>query len=290
MSTYNGSKYIEEQINSILNQTGDFQLDLMIRDDGSNDDTLNIIGKYSNVQWYAGKNMGPAQSFIDLLIHTPGYDFYAFADQDDYWMPDKVSVGINALREKCVPALYCSNAEVVDADLCSSGRNVYRTAPSTDLKTYLCSGGLLGCTMVFNQQLAKIIQNQAPPARIGMHDFFTASLCLAVGGEIVYDHEAHMKYRQHGNNVVGVSQGFLHTLKSRIKDLFVYDEIGISGNACELIHYPVANDEIANWIDRVRLYRENLPRRVLLAFSLQTHYTNWNKAILHRLNILFGNQ
>lgn len=290
MSTYNGGQYIEEQINSILNQAGDFQLDLIVRDDGSSDDTLDIIRRYPNVHWYCGENLGPAGSFLDLITHTTGYDFYAFADQDDFWMPDKISVAISAIQDKNIPALYFCNADLVDSTLHTYGRNVYRSTPKFDFKTLLCAGGLLGCTMVFNHKLAQVIQNQLPPSRIVMHDFFVASLCLAIGGEIVYDHEPHMKYRQHGNNVVGVSRGRIQTLRDRLKMVITTTEIGIDDNAAALRRYVPANDEIMGWIDRVYLYKKSVFSRMTLAFSVQTHYTNLNQAVTNRLRILLGNQ
>ena len=129
MSTYNGEKYLKQQIDSILNQRGDFQLDLLIRDDGSNDNTISILEEYTQtnkIHYYIGNNLGPAYSFLDLLINSHNYDFYAFADQDDYWMPNKISVAISNLSNIKGPALYFANAELVDSNLNSVGRNVYK--------------------------------------------------------------------------------------------------------------------------------------------------------------------
>ena len=86
MSTYNGEKYIREQIDSILSQQG-VDVDLFIRDDGSKDDTVKIIREYetahNNVHAEVGNNLGFRQSFIQELIHVKGYKFYAFSDQDE---------------------------------------------------------------------------------------------------------------------------------------------------------------------------------------------------------------
>ena len=95
MSTYNGEKYLNEQIDSILSQSGNFELSLLVRDDGSTDETINILNKYQNLgklKWYSGKNLGPGKSFIDLLYKTHGYDYYAFSDQDDVWMTGKIAM------------------------------------------------------------------------------------------------------------------------------------------------------------------------------------------------------
>ena len=87
MATYNGEKYIKEQIESILNQdTEDFDFTLIIRDDGSTDNTKNIIREYvdrGKIIFIEGQNKGAARGFISLLCDNQGYDYYAFSDQDD---------------------------------------------------------------------------------------------------------------------------------------------------------------------------------------------------------------
>ena len=86
LSTYNGEKYIKEQIESILNQEG-VEVSLLIRDDGSSDRTIEIVKKISeqnnNIILFKGQNMGPARSFMDLVKKSDEVDYYAFADQDD---------------------------------------------------------------------------------------------------------------------------------------------------------------------------------------------------------------
>lgn len=197
MSTYNGERYLREQIESILNQIGEFDLSLYVRDDGSKDGTIEILREYQNekkLKWYTGDNLGPAKSFINLLQNCGAYDYYAFADQDDVWEKDKIQRGINVLEEQNGPALYCSNAELVDLQLISLGRNVYKTMPRTDFETVISAGGLLGCTMVFNDELKRRIKRDRYPVMI-LHDFYMAALCVSIGGVILYDQEATMKYK-----------------------------------------------------------------------------------------------
>ena len=138
MSTYNGENYMKEQIESILNQRGNFELDLWVRDDGSTDATKKILMQYEiekKLHWYEGRNLKPALSFMDLIKHCENYDYYAFADQDDYWMPDKLLTGIMQIKDIKTPSLYCSNAELVDDNLKSLGRDVYKCDPKTDIYT-----------------------------------------------------------------------------------------------------------------------------------------------------------
>ena len=101
MSTYNGEKYIREQIESILNQKK-VKVHLLIRDDGSQDSTIEIVkeyaNKYPNVSVYAGKNIGIGNSFMELLRNAPEADYYAFADQDDVWLDGKLERAIELIK------------------------------------------------------------------------------------------------------------------------------------------------------------------------------------------------
>lgn len=295
MSTYNGEKYIREQIDSILNQEGDFQLDLWVRDDESKDNTQRILGEYAalgKIKWYTQTNLGPARSFLDLVKHCPGYDYYAFADQDDYWMPCKISTAVRALDGRKGPQLYFANAELVDSELVSLGRNVYKIRPKLDFETLTCAGGILGCTTVFNAELAHWVQMRELPKHMVMHDFYMDELCLALGGEIICDLRPLMKYRQHGNNVVGVSNGVLGTIKSRAKDILKKPKVGIAEQANEVLklYRDDISDDKAKWLKKVSSYKASYLSRVTLAFSRKTNYMNRNMGLKLRLSILFGNR
>ena len=122
LSTYNGELYIAEQLDSLLRQTVIDNMKIIIRDDGSTDSTLKIIEEYksknSNIIFYRGENLKPAKSFWHLLQNCDEADYFAFCDQDDVWDEDKLEVAINQLKEHDdVPALYFSDARVVDSEL-----------------------------------------------------------------------------------------------------------------------------------------------------------------------------
>lgn len=295
MSTYNGEKYLKDQIDSILGQAGDFQLDLWVRDDGSKDRTTEILDEYAScgkLKWYAGKNLKPAYSFLDLLKNCVGYDYYAFADQDDLWVQGKLNAGIQAIKEYNVPALYCANAELVDHNLKTLGRYVYKKEPKLDFTTLLCSGGLLGCTMVFNSALAELVQKYHLPGNIVMHDFYISLLCLAKEGEIVYDNVSYMKYRQHINNVVGVDYGIIRTIKSRLNRITTKPEVSISDQAKSILELYGSDIEQVkfNSLKRIANYKEKLFNRITLACSRKISFINFNMSISLRLSILLGNR
>ena len=109
MSTYNGEKYLREQIDSILEQDcerfGKAEIKLLVRDDGSKDTTLDILKEYADnypdkIQYYQGENAGVIKSFFELIQKADDTaDYYALADQDDYWMPGKLSAGIDKIED-----------------------------------------------------------------------------------------------------------------------------------------------------------------------------------------------
>ena len=294
MSTYNGEKYLREQIETILNQKGDFELKLFVRDDGSKDNTVNILEEYKNkygIEWYQGNNYGSAKSFMDLVRRVKGFDFYAFADQDDFWLENKIVSGITKISSEA-PELYCGNGMVVDEKLAFSGNNVYKKTPSIDFDTVTCAGGLLGCTMIFNEKLAQIVREHNMPEYMIMHDFYIALICLGIGGKIYYDANPYIKYRQHGSNVVGVSRGTFGKIKDRLSSIIIKQKISIQEQANDIVekYEDVLLPKNTECLKVVSGYKKNLWTRLCLSVSRKTKYVNWNKSITMRLAILFGNR
>ncbi len=298
MSTYNGEKYIKEQIDSILAQKCDFPLDLWVRDDGSTDSTLQILQEYQNrgaLQWYAGENLKPAHSFWDLLRHCPGYDFYAFADQDDVWHDNKVMTAVRTLmdishNEK--PALYFANARLVDGELSYLGRNVYKRTPHTDFYSLVCNGGILGCTICINAPLAQLVQNAPVPEHMIMHDAFVSVVCTMHDGIVHFDPEAYIDYRQHGNNVVGSKWNKMDALKDRIKTIRTPRKVSIADQSRSLLAcFPDLQDNDKNaFLQQVAHYRDSQWKALRLSLSRKPKYNGKNMAVTAKLAILFRNR
>lgn len=203
LSTYNGEKYLKEQLDSIIAQKG-VDVHILARDDGSKDDTIKILEGYENIDIIKGSNIGVCKSFFELINKSGEYDYYSFADQDDVWDCDKLVIAINKL-EKCnsKPAVYASNTRLVDANLtflkCDDDN------PKTTLGSAFVKNYCTGCTMVFNKQLMKYLKNNLPEYA-PMHDWWVNLVCLSIGGVSLYDQKPHMNYRQHGNNVLGAEK------------------------------------------------------------------------------------
>lgn len=205
MSTYNGDKYLNEQIETILNQQ-DVDVYLYVRDDGSVDKTQNILAEYSKIYnnkfiWIQGKNIGPAKSFMDIVYSIGIFDYYAFSDQDDYWLPDKL---INAIRQldtdTLTPQLYFSKKTIVDR--CLNILNIEDTKiRDVSFGCAILNSKASGCTMVFNKALFKQVRKY-PVNFIQMHDAYIYKVAAAIG-KVIYDNKSYIKYRQHGNNCVG---------------------------------------------------------------------------------------
>lgn len=230
MSTYNGEKYLREQLDSILCQAG-VEVSLFVRDDGSSDGTKGILSdyaeKYGNVHVEFAENVGVGESFMNALYSTPDtFDYYAFADQDDIWLKEKLSVATEVLEESG-KSLYASNQENVDKD----GNSLGLRWKQNDERVFLTPEGIIstnvlcGCTMVFTNEFKRIIADRAvrPSSvvlRLKNHDGWIA-LIAAMSEAIVYDNNSYIKYRQHGNNVVGAYKtSFGKKLKAKFKKLF----------------------------------------------------------------------
>lgn len=222
MSTYNGEKYLKEQLDSILNQEC-VDVNLLIRDDGSSDNTIEIIESYQieypNITLIKEKNEGVIASFMDVLFVAPECSYYAFADQDDVWDKDKLICGIRSIikanKDKCL--YFCKKRIVDDRLRCMKQSDVY--VRDTSLGCALLNSVAAGCTMVFDNSFMKILRMYRPEnTRISMHDAWIYRVAAAVG-YVIYDDIPHMYYRQHGNNVEGAELTIVEHWKLRIRSL-----------------------------------------------------------------------
>lgn len=230
LSSYNGEKYIKNQIESILKQE-DVEVSLLIRDDGSNDKTLDIIEKMAkenkNISYYQGENIGVAKSFMNLVNKAKEADYYAFADQDDIWMPKKIISAIKKLENvKDKPSLYISALEIVDEKLDTI--EIKKVSGNFTFEGEMIKNFAVGCTMVFNKELCNILKKYNP-SYIIMHDSWITRVCYAIGGNVIIDDNTYIKYRQHQNNVMGYKYGGLKKLKKQFEIAFK-DNVSMRAN------------------------------------------------------------
>lgn len=219
LSTYNGVKYMRQQLDSLLAQSFP-GIEILVRDDGSTDGTCELLEEYAKrgaLRWYAGHNLGPAHSFWRLLCGCGDADYYAFCDQDDVWDEDKLETAVAALScfETDTPALYCSDVRVTDKALNVLYDHMVNPCPA-DYPHALLRNPAPGCTFVFNHQARELLcLYDAKKLGLELHDW-TAYQIVACFGKVVFDPVPHMCYRQHGNNVNGAHR---RTAISLIKKL-----------------------------------------------------------------------
>lgn len=218
LSTYNGEKYITQQLNSILNQTYK-NISILVRDDGSKDNTIKILTDYKNkglIDFYTGKNIGVSGSFFDLIKNAPQADYYSFSDQDDVWILNKIDIAVNFLNKENPNkyVIYGSQINVVDSNLkfLHTGKKIKKLSFSNSLIENVM-GGL---TMVFNETTLKRLKKIKHSDDIFLHDWYLFILgnCL---GKIIYDETPTVLYRQHSNNSIGASHSIISEIKRRIK-------------------------------------------------------------------------
>ena len=230
LGTYNGGRFLRAQLDSLFAQTmKDFQL--YIRDDGSTDDTMQIVReyqqRYSNMTIVEdGKaNLGAMRNFERLLAFADA-DYYMFCDQDDVWLPDKIEVSFTKMKQMeqqygDIPLLVHTDLEVVDEELNVIDKSFWRYSniqPQVlDKNIYYLgiANSVTGCTIMMNE---KAKQASTPfPKQIFMHDAWIA-LCTMKHGKIDYIDASTIKYRQHSDNVFGAIKDDF-SIWSRLKSL-----------------------------------------------------------------------
>ena len=224
MSTYNGARYLAEQIDSILAQTyTDWRL--YIRDDGSTDDTLRIVQNYAKKDKRItvledSDNLGACRSFERLLQTSDGAEYYAFADQDDVWRPDKLAILLKAMQEAeqeypKLPIVVHSDLQVVDAQLKEIAPSFWQYSNlrpdivDANLHYLAICNTVTGCAMLFNR--AARTYSLPFPQTAYMHDAWVALAAAAKGGKVIPLSATPIAYRQHSTNVLGaVRYSLLH--------------------------------------------------------------------------------
>mgnify|MGYP004493736807 CR=1 FL=1 len=208
LSTYNGEKYIREQLDSIVNQKN-VEVSIVVRDDGSKDNTCNILQEYKDrnlLHFYIGENVGPYWSFMDLIYGAKDFKYYALADQDDVWDENKLAMAVERLGNTDKPELYYHAMSIVDEKLNPYDFYFRETKYSTSfINTLLYGDEIAGCTMVFNKALLDKLKLYRPKF-LTMHDGWIHRVCLCCAGTVIADNKSYILYRQHGNNAVGMKK------------------------------------------------------------------------------------
>ena len=290
LSTYNGEKYLNEQIESIQKQKG-AEINILVRDDGSTDSTTHMLSKWQEdgvLEWYKGENIGPARSFMNLLREAPKADYYAFCDQDDVWDENKILIAIENLdkTKKKVPALYFSRTQVVDQNLLPIKGINYPQRVYT-FGNALIKNNCTGCTMVFNKNMLDIAI-MYEPSFIAMHDYWIYLLCLSIEGNVIYDVNTYIKYRQHSNNVVGGKQSLVKEYYNKFRILISRSKTRFKiANELKLGYYDVMSYKNREIIDKVTNYNKSMKDKLKLIFDKDIRTNNLKDNIFFIVAVLF---
>lgn len=229
MSTYNGEHFLKEQLDSVFAQQG-VSIHLLVRDDGSRDQTVSILREYEtshrNMTILADSNVGCSASFFTLMQYavdavSEQYDYYAFCDQDDQWLPFKLKQAVEKLDEfNSTYKLYFSAANYVNKDL--NFIKVKKIPLLNDYTSFMWRNPALGCTMVFNKSLLQVCSRGAVQ-HYQLHDAWMWRCALFLDATIIADEEPSINYRQHGNNVTNANKSlinrYIYAFKRRIKNI-----------------------------------------------------------------------
>lgn len=209
MATFNGEKYISQQLDSIIKQTYS-NWELWIRDDDSIDNTIKIVRDYMDIddriKLYQDEigNLGCVENFATLLENTPYADYIMFSDQDDVWLPFKIEVTLEKMKDTengtQGGVLVFTRFQKVDESLNKLVVNDYPLPKNNTIYTLISQTYIYGCTMMLNSQLIRIVNPISSLAEC--HDYWIA-LIASYHGSIGYLDQATLLYRQHANNVSG---------------------------------------------------------------------------------------
>lgn len=280
LAAYNGSKYIKEQVDSILNQKN-VQVHMLVRDDLSQDGTVELLEELycddKRVEVIRAKeNLGCAQSFLTLVMNADrDYDYYAFSDQDDYWKEERLARAISTIekeKQQHQSVLYCSNREEVDEDK----KFLYYNVPIENNDHYKKMDYLLyvrniapGNTMVFSRpfldHLRAANKVELPPGFY--HDYWVHVVASSLKDTaVVYDMGyGGVQRRLTGSNLAGFNREEGRGLKARIKQFANYNSGSLRLIANEVItKYQGGIDEQSLELLRLFASANSLKSRILL--------------------------
>jgi len=231
MATYNGGNYVRQQLESILASSFcDFEI--FIYDDGSKDNTISIIRELQ--EQYPSKiylhqneqNLGVTRNFLQALANSTA-DYIMLCDQDDVWKKDKIAKTLKRMKNmesqlgKNIPLAVFTDADIVDENLKIISNSFFKfnklNPHKTDLAHILMENKLIGCTVMVNSQVRRLLHNYPLPKHARFHDWWIALISSSMG-KISFIEEATLLYRQHSGNLVGGS-GFAAYLKSRLANI-----------------------------------------------------------------------
>ena len=280
MATYNGEHHLKEQLETIKSQSyGNW--DLLVSDDGSMDATLDLLNQFKDdckgqhsVQIIQGPKQGFVANFLSLVANSSSNaKYFAFSDQDDLWYEDKLQRAVDLIEKEPenIPVLYCSRTEVIfeNSEFKSFLSPLMQQRPSFNNALVQSIAG--GNTMVFNRAVRDSLLKFGVDAKVASHDWWIYQVVTGVGGKVIYDGRPSLKYRQHGENLVGANRG--------VSALFDRAVMFLNGR------FKIYNDKNIQALLANRQYLTQECQQSLNSFSLMKYGNIWQ-----RLNAFFSSK
>lgn len=259
MSTYNGGKYLREQLDSILNQKGNFKIQILVRDDGSSDNTIEILEEYSKkitIKIIKGKNIGVNLSLKELIEKSDiNCDYFAISDQDDIWLENKLEKAIVNLEKNSFDGmkLFASMSYVTDINMKILGKT---QDPGNKVSCYnaMIQNICPGHTQVFNKEVVLELKKNYSE-NIFVIDWWIY-LLVSTKGKLIFHRECTVMHRQHGLNSAGYELDVYKKLKKRLKNLKKYKKNPVS-KQLESFFEIYKNDLKLEYVSEMKKFLEN---------------------------------
>ncbi|RSM31365.1 glycosyltransferase family 2 protein [Aeromonas salmonicida] len=214
IATYNGSKFVEAQIESIIaNDNYNLISKIIVTDDGSTDNTVELVKKYKNVFFIENTSTehGPSANFFNGLKYCKDMDYVFFCDQDDIWFNNKISIFIESISKlnKDYPGVIYSNLKLIDSEGADIGKTFFENESipynwACKISNLYLQNCAPGCSMLINSKMVnRIVYTYSN--KIVMHDWW-ALLFASLYKNVVVIPECTAGYRQHDNNAVGATK------------------------------------------------------------------------------------
>ncbi len=216
LATFNGAKFLGKQLKSLLGQTHT-DWSLLIGDDGSTDATREIVSKFisdnpdKKILLFDSARKGYVKNFLSLICHDMAVgDYFAFVDQDDVWLPQKLEVALHQLNQMKGngPKLYGGRTIIIDADDNRVNLSpLFKQKPS--FQNALVQNIAGGNTMVFNHATKQALKSIGSDVNVISHDWWAYIVVSGMGGAVIYDPIPQVLYRDHDMNMIGSNQGIV---------------------------------------------------------------------------------
>lgn len=296
LCTFNGAAHLDAQLRSYLAQTHQ-SWDLWVSDDGSTDDTDAILERFRRdhstgraIRILKGPQQGGTVNFLSLMCHPdlpPGP--IALSDQDDVWMPEKLSRALAAIAQAGDVVLYGAQSLHTDHALRVSGKSVPMPRPPS-FGNALVQNIVSGHSAVLSAGALQLVRRAGVPSGVPYHDWWLYQLIIAAGGAVVIDNAAVLYYRQHGANAIGANRGFRACIGRITMVIGRHYGVWLAANIAALTNAEnLLSQSSQAVLADLRIHPRRFGIRRVLAFARgDLLRQSWGATVLLYVAVLFG--